>query len=363
MAQGRIYPQIHTLSTGFRCHPQPYTGAVEPANVTDVASRYRRFAAHEAKRHSDIYMTWAKSVADDPEIVALISAMPPRLRQPNLVFAAARMVGAQPGPYSNLRTTLRESLDAVVSTARTHYVQTNEAARMAVLLPALARVREPVALIELGTSAGLCLYPDRWAYRYVNRSGDVLAQMTPDDPIGTLTCVVKGAVPLPTRIPRIVHRQGIDSHPLDPDNEADRAWLRMLVWPGQDERLARLDAALDHARSHRVPIYPGDITHHYLIGNALSRCPEGSRPVIFHSATMAYLDDGPRAALETHLRWLVNRDLCDWISNEGVAVVAGIRQALADEPTRERDLRKGSFVVALNGEPLYQADGHAAWIL
>ncbi|MFE1255308.1 DUF2332 family protein, partial [Streptomyces fungicidicus] len=44
--------------------------------------------------------------------------------------------------------------------------QTNESARCATLLPVLAALPQPLALIEVGASAGLCLYPDRYRYRY-----------------------------------------------------------------------------------------------------------------------------------------------------------------------------------------------------
>jgi hypothetical protein len=35
-----------------------------------------------------------------------------------------------------------------------------------VLLPVLTALPQPLALLEDGASAGLCLYPDRYAYRY-----------------------------------------------------------------------------------------------------------------------------------------------------------------------------------------------------
>jgi hypothetical protein len=38
--------------------------------------------------------------------------------------------------------------------------QTNEPARCATLLPVLAQLPQPLALNEVGASAGLCLLPD-----------------------------------------------------------------------------------------------------------------------------------------------------------------------------------------------------------
>jgi hypothetical protein len=47
--------------------------------------------------------------------------------------------------------------------------QTNEAARCAVLLPALAQLPQPLALIDAGASAGLTLLADRYSYDYAGR--------------------------------------------------------------------------------------------------------------------------------------------------------------------------------------------------
>ena len=132
----------------------------------DVPGRYRRFALNEAAKHSEIYADWALHVADDRQICSLIAGLPPEKRQPNLLFACARLVGAQPGPYANLRRILVDQWDAVAAQIAVRSTQTNEPARDAILLPLWAQLPEPLFLIELGAAAGLGLHPQAWRYRY-----------------------------------------------------------------------------------------------------------------------------------------------------------------------------------------------------
>ncbi|MFE4537493.1 DUF2332 family protein [Streptomyces scopuliridis] len=62
-----------------------------------------------------------------------------------------------------LATTQAGGLRAMMLSRRT---QTNEPGRCATLLPALAALDGPLALIEVGASAGLCLHVDRYSYDY-----------------------------------------------------------------------------------------------------------------------------------------------------------------------------------------------------
>ncbi|HSP53114.1 MAG TPA: DUF2332 family protein, partial [Cryobacterium sp.] len=132
-----------------------------------TSDRYRQFAEVEARGMSACYEAWALGVADDPATIALIDRLPSPKRQPNLVFSAARFHGAPVSDYAAFAAWLAEQWTAVEATCRSHSTQTNEPARCAVLLPALAAIPGPLALIEVGASAGLCLYPDRYSYRYV----------------------------------------------------------------------------------------------------------------------------------------------------------------------------------------------------
>ena len=131
-----------------------------------VADRYGRFARDEAPGRSALYAEWAAGVAADRAMAAILARIPATHRQPPLVFAVTRLLGAPEGPYREWAAWLAAHADAVVAECSRRSLQTNEPLRCAALLPALSGIDGPIALLELGASAGLCLYPDRYSYRY-----------------------------------------------------------------------------------------------------------------------------------------------------------------------------------------------------
>ena len=189
-----------------------------------VLERYARFARDEAPGRSALYAEWADGVAAHPELAAIIARIPAARRQPPLVFAVTRMLGAPEDAFPAWAAWLRAHADEVVAAASVRRLQTNEPQRCAALLPALATIDGPIALLELGASAGLCLYPDRYSYRY-RGSGGVVA-LDPEDGTSTvvLDCEVTGDPPL--RLPRVLWRAGIDLEPLDAADTADRGRAR-----------------------------------------------------------------------------------------------------------------------------------------
>ena len=126
----------------------------------DVIAEYRDFATYAAG-DSPCFEEWALAVAQDAEVLAWLGTLPPIKRQPNLVLAAARWHGAPaPGPYAGLRRVLLEREPEVRATIMSRATQTNEAGRLATLVPVLGLVEGPLALVEVGASAGLCLFPE-----------------------------------------------------------------------------------------------------------------------------------------------------------------------------------------------------------
>lgn len=309
-----------------------------------TTSRYRSFAEVEARGLSACYEGWARGVADDPVTAALIDRLPPAKRQPNLVFTAARFRGAAVGDYASFSAWLAGHWADVEATCLTHATQTNEPGRCASLLPALAAFPGPLALIEVGASAGLCLHPDRYSYRYDGTR--MLHPASGPSPV-VLDCATTGPVPFPDRLPEVVWRAGIDLNPLDPNNDADVAWLDALIWPEHADRRARLRAAVEVARQQPVEIVPGDLNAN--IEALVARAPADATVVVFHTAVLAYLDEEARSRFGATLARLPVR----WLANEGQGVVPGVLERLRVAPSSSTD-----FVLALDGEPLAFTQQH-----
>jgi len=310
--------------------------------------RYREFAEVEARGLSACYEEWAAGVARDPTVLALIDRLPAAKRQPNLVFSAARFCGAHAGPYSGFARWLPAHWADVEAVCLTHATQTNEAGRCAALLPALASLGGPLALIEVGASAGLCLHPDRYSYRYITEGGaDRMLHPVDGPSTVVLDCAVFGPVPIPGQLPEVVWRAGIDLNPLDVTSASDVDWLDALIWPEHDDRRARLRAAVDVARRQPVEIVRGDLNAE--LAALVARAPSGATVVVFHTAVLAYLTETDRDRFAAQLTRLPVR----WLANEGQGVVAGVLERLAMVPPQS-----SAFVLALDGEPIALTQPH-----
>jgi hypothetical protein len=318
-----------------------------------TASLYRDYARRWFPGHSELYVQWATGVATSPELLALVSALPEPKRQPNLVFASVRFHGCPDESFGVLETYLTAHWTGIRAIIMTHATQTNEAARCATLLPALglvaAQEQRPLALIEVGPSAGLCLLPDLYSYSY-----DGAAPLGNGSPL--LRCSTTGNPPLPRQLPEIAWRAGVDLNPLDGTDPDTVAWLRALVWPGQAERLERLDAALGTLAALKSGALQASAGAPLLLAGDLNECiadlvdaaPKHAVPVVMHSAVLAYLDQAQRARFADTVAALG----CRWISNESFFMDAA-NQTRAGTDTNY-------FTLALDRVPLARTGQHGA---
>lgn len=182
--------------------------------ANDVAERYTRFARQEAAGKSELYVELALGVAGSERLIALIAGLPRGKQQPNLIFAAYRWLFGVPQGWSDFHEKILDQWDDVRNVALARMTQTNEPGRCATLLPLLTQLPQPLALIEVGASAGLCLLPDYYAYRF----GDPIVPLpAPSRPV--FSCEVNTSTPIPQSLPRVAWRAGLDLNPLDVSNE------------------------------------------------------------------------------------------------------------------------------------------------
>ena len=260
-------------------------------------------------------------------MLALLEGARPEQRLPLLLFAAVHhevlRLGvpypADAGAFAAFCAEHDQALRELLATRRT---QTNEVGRAGFLLPCLATLTEPLALIEVGASAGLNLNLDRYSYRFGDRVlGDSPVRLEPE---------LRGPAPPVDHLPAIASRVGVDLAPAP-----DPLWLRACVWPDQPERLARLEAALEIAAAHPPEVVQGD---------ALELLPEliaaaEGEVVVFHSAVEYYMDAGQRARLHE--------------------LVAGVHHVSAETFDAEHG---DAFELEVDGRRVGSAHYHGRWL-
>lgn len=305
---------------------------------------YRRFA-REVGGRSPAYVALAAAVAHDEAVLGFLRELPAPKRQPNLLFAAARSLLGATADIHTLRGLVRDRAGELAQVMLTRRTQTNEPARCATLLPALVGLTEPLALLEVGASAGLTLLLDYYSYDY---AGHRLRGADPQAP--TLTCQPRGPVPLPDRLPTVVWRAGIDLNPLDPSRSEDAYWLECLLWPGESDRQERLHRALATARRHRPHVHRGDLIDD--LTQVAAGAPRDATLVVYHSAVLAYVDADKRRAFADSIADLG----AVWLSNEAPDVI--------DLPARRLAAPgEDCFVLVRDGhEQLAYTDSHGSWI-
>jgi hypothetical protein len=175
--------------------------------------------------------------------------------------------------------------------------QTNEIARSAMLLPGLLLVaREtglPLALSEIGASAGLNLNLDRFHYAYGEAEwGD------PASPV-LLSPEVRGMAPRLGGVLQVRSRAGCDRMPVDISDPAQRLRLRSYLWPDQPYRMERLEAAIAVAAANPFRLVGKDAAD--FVERELADRPGDSTFVLFHSIMWQYLPEATKAAITAAL--------------------------------------------------------------
>jgi hypothetical protein len=283
----------------------------------ELAERFRRFGARECAHVSPLYARLSLLIATDPELLTLAAHGDGRGQPvPNLIFAAVQylLLGGIAHPLARFYpvvggdTALPEPPEPwfrdfcmahaapIRALLEARLVQTNEVRRCALTLPALAIAAEsqPIALIEVGASAGLNLLLDQYRYRY-----GAQAIGNPGAPL-TLHCDARGAPPpLPAQLPAIAWRVGIDLSPIDVRDQDATRWLRALIWPEQTDRALLLQQALANAERHPPELWAGDAIE--LLPQAIAAAPRDAQICLVHTFTLNQFSPAMRLQLDAQL--------------------------------------------------------------
>ena len=311
------------------------------AQLEALAQRFVRFADQECRGYAPLYDRLARGIASDPELLTIAAHTRSGQQAPLLLLAAvhylllcgadhalgafypsvARITAVPPGdPLPAFRAFCCEHRDALIDLVSMGLVQTNEPRRCTVLLPAFAMVARlaggtPLALIEVGASAGFNLLFDRYGYDY----GAGRCAGDPEAPV-QFTCELRGAVlpPIPAAIPPVAARLGIDLNPIHADDPQATLWLRALIWPEHPERATMLQQVLGLAQREPPTIMAGDALA--VLPQAVSEMPAGAALCVFHIATLAHFPPEARQRFRSLIPELARQRDLFWLSSEGLGL-------------------------------------------
>ncbi|MDM5248914.1 DUF2332 domain-containing protein [Lysinibacillus sp. G4S2] len=246
--------------------------------LAKLSQQFRTFAKNECENSSPLYEHLANKIADDEEILKIATFIPQGQPVPNLLLAGVHYLLSSSQDelvhfYPSLTTTPKSinevypvfrafvlsHSDELKALLQEKLVQTNEIRRCSYLYPMMTEIYErhqkPLALIEIGASAGLQLGMDQYNYCYNQQ-----LHVTNSDSSFVLSSENRGES-LPASIsisPVVCQRIGIDLNPIDIHNKKELQWLQALIWPEHQERRLLLNQALPILKELDLQLIKGD---------------------------------------------------------------------------------------------------------
>jgi hypothetical protein len=312
---------------------------VSSVTQDDLDEYFTRFINQKAIAYSETYTRLARAAATDP-VIRGIAASAHFRPVVDLLFACVqrriRTVGrsdllplfetglsAYPDDGKAVAAFIdfcHEEEHVLKQDLRWSRLQTNEPGRCTALVLGLAAIHErlpgePIHLVDLGASAGLHLNFDRYAYEFAIRTETVELQPASPSQL-TVTTRVHGyrVDELPSAIPLVGSRVGVDIAPLDVRDHGDRLWLESFLWPDEPNRRSRLRRAITIARQWPPPLVGGDVVE--VLPEVLRQLPEGLI-CVFNSHAAGQFPPAAAAALDALIAPLVTTGRCVRLTLEG----------------------------------------------
>jgi len=268
----------------------------------ELAQRFQTFAERECRNSSPLYESISLEITKDPNILALCQHARDGQPVPNLLFGAVHYlllkgidhplaayypsVMKQPKPFHDAFSDFQDfcmTYEAeLIPLLAKRLVQTNEVRRCTYLYPVFSQIHEqtqqPLALLEIGTSAGLQLLFDQYGYEYGN--GETVGN--PSSRL-QLTSVIEGidTPVIPQAPPPVTMRTGLDLNIVDLNDADEQLWLKALIWTEHRERLAMFEAAAGYVEELPLKLIEGDGVK--LLPHYAAETPNDSILCIFHT--------------------------------------------------------------------------------
>lgn len=279
-----------------------YGGEIE-LEKEEISNRFKNFAIRECRGVSDLYEYLALNIAEDDEIIEIASNANPGQPIPNLLFGAVQYLLLKEAEQHELREYYSSIVDKprnveqsylpfrnfcfmnrskIIVILKSKLVQTNEVRRCAYLYPSFCliydKVKKPLSIIEIGTSAGLQLLWDKYCYSY--NSNEVFGDMQSNVHINSEIRGEKSPFLLKSS-PPVASRYGIDLNINDLTNSEDYLWLKSLIWPEHKERLELFERAANNFKKNPVKLIEGDGVS--FLPKIVNQIPQHSAICIFHT--------------------------------------------------------------------------------
>jgi hypothetical protein len=310
-------------------------------STSQLGHLWEWFADEQCRGYSPLYERICRAVAGDSEILQMVQGAPPAAHMPTVLLGAVHyllLAGLRhpladayagrsddnPAPlFLDMCRTHREEINALLATRHT---QTNDCGRSAVVAPALtwlaAQADEPLALVDVGASAGLTLLCHRYRFDY----GEHGTTGPADSPVRISCRVAGGDPPIAPHLAPFVARVGIDRDPVDLADPDDARWLLACVWPDTD-RLERTAASIELAQGDVPPVIRGRAND--VLPEVLADLPRGAAAVALTTWAFAYFSIEERQRFAEILRSASHGRRITWLSAEGEGTVDAFAGASA----------------------------------
>lgn len=314
-----------------------------------LSERFETFAKAECSGSSPLYECLSLNIAHDEELLRLSAHAGDGQPAPNLLLGAVhylllrgkehplkeyypslvqhpRAVDASFPVFKSFCKFYKDELTAILES---RLVQTNEVRRCAYLYPCFcymyAKVKQPLSLIEIGTSAGLQLLWDKYCYSYnLSKQG----YGNTDSNVRIQSEIINGPLPfLFPKSPPVAARIGLDLHVNDLSNHDDALWLNALIWPEHKGRRQLFEKAARCVIKDPPKLIEGDGIG--MLDRVVDQVPEHSAICVFHTHVANQIPDPAKHELletikrigkkrpifhlynnmwdrELHLDWIIN---------------------------------------------------------